>query len=338
MQAWQLTGIGREQLERVTLPTPEPAAGEVLVRFEAASVNPRDSQIIAGQFTSDLPFPLVPLSDGAGTVAAVGAGVTRVAVGDRVAPTFFPDWIDGEALAGERRRSGGLESAGVLREFGVYPQHALVRGPAHLSAAELACYPCAGVTAWTALVERSAVGAGSWVLIQGTGGVAMAALQLARGLGAYSIVLSSSDERLATARELGADATINYRRNPEWGAEAHAIAGHGVDAVVEIGGAGTLAQSLAAIRHGGHVNVIGYMAGPALDITVFPLIIRSANLHGIAAGHRRSFEALLSLVEREQLRPVIGERVPFAEAPSALALLDAGGVVGKVVIDYPAAP
>ena len=336
MKAWQLTAIGAEHLALVTLPDPEPGPGEVLVRFAAAAPNPRDSQIISGQFTPDLPLPLVPLSDGAGTVAAVGAGVTRFAEGDRVAACFFPNWIEGEALADERKTSGGLESPGVLREYGVYPDHALVKGPDTLSAVELACFPCAGLTAWTALVEKSAIGAGDWVLIQGTGGVAMAALNIANGLGAHSIVLSSSVERLAQATALGAYATINYVDTPAWGDAAYKLSGHGVDAVVEIGGAGTMAQSLAAIRHGGHINIIGYMAGVALDTTVFPLIIRNANLHGIGTGHRTALEALLDFTARHDQHPVISHRFPFDKAPDALATLDAGGFMGKVVIDYAA--
>jgi NADPH:quinone reductase-like Zn-dependent oxidoreductase len=336
MRAWQLSAFGLDKLSRCELPRGEPGSGEVLVRFEAASVNPRDSQIIAGHFTQNVDFPLVPLSDGAGTVAAVGHGVSRVAVGDRVAPTFFPKWLDGEALGEERKQSGGLEVPGVLREYGVYAEDALVKAPDGLSAAELACLPCAGLTAWMALVEKSGIGAGNWVLIQGTGGVATASLQFAHALGANSIVLSSSDERLATARELGATETINYRENPDWGEQAHAIAGHGVDAVVEIGGAGTLPQSLAAIRHGGHVNVIGYVAGAALDLTVFPLIIRNANIHGIGTGHRAAFESMLAFIDQKRLQPVVARRYAFAEAPAALRDLDAGGFQGKLVIDYEA--
>ncbi|KGE03529.1 zinc-dependent alcohol dehydrogenase family protein [Pseudohaliea rubra] len=334
MRAWQLPAFGLDKLTLHDLPEPVPGPGEVLVRIEAASVNPRDSQIIAGHFTPHVDFPLVPLSDGAGTVTAVGAGVTRVAVGDLVAPGFFPHWLEGEALGDERKVSGGLETAGVLREYGVYAEHALVKAPAGLTAAELACFPCAGLTAWTALVEKSAIGAGNWVLIQGTGGVATAALQLAHALGANSIVLSSSNERLARARDLGATETINYRETPDWGERAYGIAGHGVDAVVEIGGAGTLPQSLAAIRHGGHVNVIGYVAGAALDLTVFPLIIRNANIHGIGTGHRANLEALLAFVGEKGLHPVIARRYPFHDAPAALRDLDAGGFQGKLVIDF----
>lgn len=334
MRAWHLTSFGLAHLEPVDIAQPEPGPNEVLVRFEAASVNPRDSQIIAGQLTPNVPFPLVPLSDGAGTVVAVGDDVTRFAVDDLVAPSFFPNWIEGEALYNERSVSGGLEAPGVLREYGVYPESALVKGAAHLSAAELACYPCAGLTAWTSLVEKSGIGPGDWVLILGTGGVAMASLQLTQALGARSIVLSSSDERLSAARELGADETINYRRTPEWGPVAYEMAGRGVDAVIEIGGTGTLPQSLAAIRHGGHINIIGYMAGATMDTTVFPLIIRNANLHGIGTGHRKAFEAMMDFVEKNALRPVISRRYGFGEAPRALSELDRGGFLGKLVIDY----
>jgi NADPH:quinone reductase-like Zn-dependent oxidoreductase len=334
MQAWQLPRFGLDNLEQVSIEDPRPGPDEVLVRLEAASVNPRDNQIIAGQFSPDQALPLIPLSDGAGTVVETGARVRGLTVGDRVAPLFFPRWQDGEALSGERAVSGGLEAPGVLRALGVYHESAVVRVPAHLSAVEAACYACAGLTAWTALVETANVQPGNTVLVQGTGGVAMAALQLAKALGALVIVISSSDERLARARDLGADNTINYRETPEWGERAFELAGRGVDAVVEIGGTGTLAQSLTAIRHGGHIAIIGYMAGADMGITVFPLIIRNAHLHGIGTGNRRAFERLFAFVDKHGLHPVIAQTFAFGEAPSALRALETGGHLGKVCIDY----
>jgi NADPH:quinone reductase-like Zn-dependent oxidoreductase len=332
MRQVELADFGLDQLSLVDAPTPEPAPGEVLIRMEAASLNPRDAQIAAGHFTPNVPFPLVPLSDGAGTVAALGEGVSELAVGDRVAPLFFPNWLRGEATAGERSVSLGLEWPGVAREYAAYPARAVARVPEHLSAVEAACYPCAGLTAWTSLVEKSAVGEGDWVLLQGTGGVASMGLQLAKGLGARAIVISSSDEKLSRARELGADHTINYRSNPEWGAEAFEVAGHGVDAVLEIGGAGTLPQSLEAIRHGGHIDIIGYMAGVEMGITVFPLIIRNANIHGIGAGHRESFEAMMRLVGQEQLRPAVAATFPLEDIGAAFEMLGSGSPFGKVVL------
>lgn len=333
MREIQLTAFGSENLTVAEVEKPEPGTGEVLVKFGAASLNPRDAQIIAGQFTPNISFPLVPLSDGAGVVEAVGQGVTRVQRGDMVTPTFFPNWLSGEALQGERAVSGGLETSGTLRDYGVYSQEAVVTAPKHLTAAEAACYPCAGLTAWTSLVTRSGIGEGDTVLVQGTGGVAMASLQLAKALGAKVIIISSSNDKLSRAAELGADHCLNYVETPDWGQAAFDIAGHGVDAVVEIGGSGTLENSLAAIRHGGHLNIIGYMAGVDMGITVFPLIIKSANLHGIGTGNRDDYEAMMRCVDEHQLRPVIAEHFAMENTDQAIAALNDNAPLGKIVID-----
>lgn len=332
MRQIELSSFGLENLRMVDAPMPEAGPGEVLVRLDAAALNPRDTQIATGGFSPNVPFPLVPLSDGSGIVEAVGEGVTRCAVGDRVASMFFPKWLRGEATAGERSETLGLELPGLAREYGVFPEQAVVPMPRHLSAQEAACYPCAGLTAWTSLVEKSQITAGDWVVLQGTGGVASMGLQLTKGLGARAIVLSSSNEKLAQARELGADHTINYSETPEWGAEAFEVAGHGVDAVLEIGGTGTMPQSLEAIRHGGHVNVIGYMAGIDMGITVFPLIIKNANIHGIGAGHRDGFEAMMKLVAEKQLRPTVAGAFDLAEISEAFELMNSGSPFGKVLV------
>ncbi|MDH3994754.1 MAG: NAD(P)-dependent alcohol dehydrogenase [Gammaproteobacteria bacterium] len=333
MKTIQLTAFGLENLQSVSVDRPTPGPGEVLVKMGAASVNPRDYQIITGQFTPDVAFPLIPLSDGAGEVVAIGDGVSRVAVGELVTPLFFPNWISGEALGDERKQSSGLELPGTLREYAVYPEQALALAAEHLSAEEAACYPCAGLTAWTSLVTKSQIEADNTVLVMGTGGVALMGLQLAKALGARVIILSSSDERLAKARELGADHCINYHSELNWGEMAYEIAGHGVDAVLEIGGSGTLENSLAAIRHGGHINIIGYMAGVEMGITVFPLIIKNANLHGIGTGNREDYEAMMRCVQEHQIRPVIAARYPMQDTARALDDLQQGGHCGKRVIN-----
>ena len=336
MKAMHLTDFGLDHLAVVDTSEPgEPASGEVLVKFAAAAVNPRDSQIIAGQFTPNVEFPLIPLSDGAGEVVAVGPEVKRVAVGDLVTPLFFPNWFSGEALGAERAVSSGLEAPGVMRELAIYNEAAVVPAATHLSAAEAACLPCASLTAWTALVEKSGIGAGDCVLIQGTGGVAIAALQLVKALGAQAIVISSSDEKLQRAGDLGADHAINYLADPGWGSAAFELSGGGVDAVIEIGGTGTLENSLAAIRHGGHINIIGYMAGVEMGITVFPLIIKNANLHGIGTGNRDSYEAMMDLIGEKRIRPVIDREYAFNELAAALTDLDNGGHFGKLVLNIP---
>jgi len=332
MRVIELSAFGLDKLELVDREKPEAGPGEVLVRFEAASVNPRDYQIITGHFTPNVPFPLIPLSDGAGIVEAAGDGVSRVSIGDRVTPTFFPEWINGEALHAERAVSSGLEAPGTLREYGVYRESAVVRAAPHLSSAEAACLPCAGLTAWTALVTMSQIGRGDTVLLQGTGGVALAGLSLAKALGAEVIILSSSDDKLERARELGADHCINYTTTTDWGPRAYEITGYGVDAVIEIGGTGTLENSLAAIRHGGHVNIIGYMTGIDMGITVFPLIIRNAQLHGIGTGNRDNYEAMMEFVGEHEIRPVISSTFSMAEATTALETLAKGQHMGKIAV------
>ena len=333
MRAIQLTSFGLEHLELVEIAASDPSEHEVLVRFGAASLNPRDAQIITGNFTPDVVFPLIPLSDGAGTVTKVGASVKRFKPGDRVTPLFFPNWHSGEATAGERSVSTGLEAQGTARDYGVFHEDTLCVYPEHLSAAEASCYPCAGLTAWTALVEKSGITRGSWVLVQGTGGVATMGIQLAKAAGASVIVISSSEEKLAKAASLGADHCINYVADPNWGKSAFELSGHGVDAVLEIGGTGTLEQSLNAIRHGGHINIIGYMAGVEIGITVFPLIIKNANFHGIGTGNRDGYEALMAFVGKHGIKPVISERFSLAEIKTGFDALGNGRPFGKIVIE-----
>lgn len=333
MQAIHLSNFGSKNLSLTEHVVTAPADYEVVVRLEAASLNPRDSQIIAGHFTPNVAFPLVPLSDGAGTVTQVGSAVSRFKVGDRVTSLFFPHWHSGEATAGERAISTGLEAPGVAREIGVFHEQSLSAFPQHLSAAEAACYPCAGLTAWVALFDKSDVAEGSWVLIQGTGGVATMGLQLAKAAGAKVIVISSSDDKLNKARALGADHLINYVDTPDWGQRAFELSGHGVDAVLEIGGNATLENSLHAIRHGGHINIIGYMAGIDMGITVFPLIIKNANFHGIGTGNRDSYERLMDFVDAHQIHPVIHARYPLAELRHALHTLDTESPFGKIVVE-----
>ena len=334
MTAWQLSGFGLNNLKPAQITQAEPKSDDVLIKFEAASVNPRDFQIIEGLFTQNVKFPLTPLSDGAGVVVAKGNDVTELELGDRVTPLFFPNWKSGEALFDERQISSGLETPGVLRKSGVYNQNAVIKIPDYLTACEAACLPCAGLTAWTSLVPVGNIQPYNTVLVQGTGGVAIAALQLSKALGAKVVIISSSDEKLDRAKNMGADLCINYVKQPNWGNEAFEFAGRGVDAVIEIGGAGTMEQSLNAIRHGGHIAVIGYMAGIQLDVTVFPLIIKCANLHGIATGNRDNFEQMLSFMTNHKIKPTISNLYSYKEAPAALGDLAKGNHFGKLVIDF----
>ena len=333
MKICELSAWGFDDLHYRDVETPKPGPDQVLLKFGAASINYRDYQIVAGEFAPAQPLPIIPGSDGAGQIVATGDNVDGLSPGDRVSPLFFPEWMSGEALANERSVSSGLETLGVLREYGIYEQHQVCRVAPHLTDAEASCYPCAGLTAWNSLVTFSGITAGDTVLVQGTGGVALMALQLAKAMGAQVIVTSSSDKRLQRALELGADHGINYREMPNWGEAARKLTdGRGVNAVIEIGGEGTLPQSIIALRRGGHINVIGYLAGIGLGLSVFDLIERNANLHGLSVGNREQFEAMMDFVGEHGIRPVIGRTYSFDKAGQAIQDIASGGNFGKLVV------
>lgn len=334
MRVMQLPRFGLDNLSIVEREVPEPGPGEVLIKFGAASINYRDYQIITGEFAPTADLPIIPCSDGGGTIAAVGNGVTAFAEGDRVSPLFFPEWQSGDALTTERSLSVGLEVPGTLRDYGLFREHQLVKVAPHLSAAEASCFPCAGLTAWTALTEVAGIGPGDWVLTTGTGGVAVFAVQFAKALGANVIVTSGSDEKIARALALGADHAINYHDTPEWGLVARELAdGIGVKCVVETGGEGTLPQSVASLRRNGWVANVGYLAGIGLGLTVYDLIERNANLHGMSVGHREGFLAMMDCVARHEIRPVIHAEYAFEDAPRAFVDLHDGQHFGKLVVN-----
>lgn len=333
MRVMELKKFGIENLEQVETDRPEPGAGQVLVKFGAASINYRDYQIVKGEFAPNQPLPIVPCSDGAGEIVAVGDAVTRFNLGDRIAPLFFPNWLTGHAHGDVRAVSSGLETPGVLREYGVYDQDAIAHIAPHLTDQEAACFPCAGLTAWTCLDTLSHIQAGDSVLVQGTGGVALFALQFAKALGAAVIITSGSDAKLERARALGADHRINYLTTPDWGEQARVLTGgRGVDAVVEIGGTGTLRQSIVAIRRGGHITIVGYLAGIDLGLNVFDLIERNANLHGVSVGNAEGFAQMMNFVAEHGLQPVIDKTYAFEDAGAALGEIAKGAHFGKLVV------
>lgn len=333
MKICELSAWGFENLHYRDVEIPQPGPGQVLLKFGAASVNYRDYQIVAGEFAPTQPLPIIPGSDGAGQIVATGDNVDGLSPGDRVSPLFFPEWISGEAHGNERSVSTGLETLGVLREYGIYEQHQVCRIAPHLTDAEASCYPCAGLTAWNSLVTFSGITARDTVLVQGTGGVAIMALQMAKAMGAQVIVTSSSDDRLQRALALGADHGINYRETPNWGEAARKLTdGRGVDAVIEIGGEGTLPQAITALRRGGHINVIGYLAGIGLGLSVFDLIERNANIHGLSVGNREQFEEMMDFVSEHGIRPVIGQTYSFDKAGQAIQDIARGGNFGKLVV------
>jgi NADPH:quinone reductase-like Zn-dependent oxidoreductase len=315
-------------------PQPEPGAGQVLLRMQAMSLNYRDILMVGGAYNPRQPLPLIPCSDGVGEIVAVGEGVQRVQVGDRVAAQFAQSWYGGAPNQEKLRATLGGPLDGTLAEFMVLPEGGVSHVPAHLSAAEAASLPCAALTAWSALVTWGQVRAGDTVLLQGTGGVSTFALAFAQALGARVIITSSSDAKLETAHKLGSWAGINYKEDPDWGKTARRLTGGiGVDHVVEVGGAGTLEQSLKAIRPGGQISLIGVLAGHAPKINILPILMQQIKIQGILVGSRDGFEQMCRAIEQHQLRPVVDRIFPFDQARDALAYMSEGRHFGKVCVE-----
>jgi len=317
-------------------PDPRPGPGEVLVRMKAASLNYRDLVVpLRGYGALTGTLPLIPISDGVGEVAALGEGVTRVNSGDRVCPMFHQKWTAGAPTMERITSTLGGPIDGVMAEYRVFSQESVAKVPDHLSDVEAATLPCAALTAWSALVTDGDVKAGASVLIQGTGGVSLFALQFAKLLGARAIVISSSDEKLARARALGADEGLNYRTNREWGKAVRDLAGgDGIDHIVEVGGEKTLSQSLRAIRPGGTISVIGVLSGSMMDVRLGMVVTRYVRLQGITVGHRDGFEAMTRAIGQHKLRPVIDRVFAFEELRAAFDHLKSGTHFGKICIRH----
>lgn len=317
-----------------TRPDPEPGPGEVRLRMKASALNYRDLIVpLRGYGSRMKPLPLILLSDGTGVVESTGPGVRRLKVGDRVCPIFFQSWLGGPPNKERLSLSLGCELDGTMAELMVLPEAGVVAPPAHLDDFEAAALGAAAVTAWRALVTEGRVRPGETVLVQGTGGVSLFALQFAKMLGAFVIVTSSSDEKLARAWSMGADETINYRAVPEWGKRAREIAGgDGVDHVVEVGGQGTLPQSLRAVRTGGTISLIGVLAGGVMDVPLGPIVTRHVRMQGITVGSRDDVAAMMAAVARHRLRPAVDRVFPFEELRPAMEHLAGGKHFGKVCI------
>jgi NADPH:quinone reductase-like Zn-dependent oxidoreductase len=334
MRAWIVPpgSKGIDDLRRVDRPDPLPGPGQVLVRIRAVSLNYRDQLVVNGTyFGGPNTRDLIPLSDGAGDVAAVGSGVSRVRVGDRVAGCFFQRSPDGTPTPLPLALGSPLD--GTLADYIVLYEDCIVAIPEGLSYAEAACLPCAGVTAWHALFRAGKpVHAGDTVLVLGTGGVSIFGLQFARSAGARVIATSSTDEKLARVRALGAPDAINYTRTPDWEKEVLRLTSRGVDCVLEVGGAGTFARSLQSLARGGKVCLIGFVAGRDGDTSPFPLMYKAGNLHGIFVGDREMFEEMNRAIAVNQVKPVIDRVFSFEEAKQAFAHHASGQFIGKVVI------
>ena len=312
-----------------------PGRNEVLVRVRATSLNRRDVGVLRGFYPVGPREALVPLSDGAGEVAAVGAGVTRFRAGDRVAAIFFQQWLAGRPSPAAAASALGGELDGMLSEYVTLHEQGLVAVPAHLSYEQAATLPCAAVTAWCGLVTRGRMQPGDHVLLQGTGGVSVFGLQFAVAAGARAWMTSSSDAKLARARQLGAVGTLNYRTTPDWGKAVQALTGGiGVHHVLEVGGQGTLPQSLAALGYGGHIALIGGLSGFGGDVPAVALIGRNAGVTGIFVGSRADFEAMNAFIAQHRLEPVIDRVFDYAEAAAAYAHMESGRHFGKIVIRH----
>ena len=333
MKAWQIVSAGGiDALRLADTAGTATGPGEIRVRIRASAINYRDLMTIKDPVSRKLPYPRVPNSDGAGDVVALGPGVTAFKVGDRVASCFFRDWIDGPCSAEAMASALGGALDGVLAEEVNLAASGAVPIPAHLTYAEAATLPCAALTAWNALVECARIKAGDTVLLLGTGGVSIFALQFARLHGARTIITSSSDAKLERAKALGASVTINYRSRPDWeNAVLEATSGRGVDATVEVGGAGTLPRSIAATRVAGTIPLIGVLSGGQIDPASF--MRKSIRMQGIYVGSRRMFLDMNRAIEQANLKPVIDQRFAFADARGAYHAMAAAGHFGKLVID-----
>lgn len=327
--------FGIDSLKVVDRPEPKPTSGQVLVKMRTWSLNYRDLLVAKGLYNPKLKFPITPLSDGVGEVVALGQGVNSVKSGTRVAATFLQNWTAGEVTEPKAKSALGGGGPGVMAEYVVLETGGIVPVPEHLSDAEAATLPCAALTSWHALVTAGHVKAGDVVLVQGTGGVSLFALQFARMHGARVIATSSSDDKLRRARELGASDGINYKTTPDWDEAARVLTGGvGVDHVIEVGGAGTLAKSMKAVRMGGRISLIGVLSSAAAGVNPTPLLMKTICLQGIFVGSREMFEAMNRAIGMHKMKPVVDRVFGFAEIREALKYMESGAHFGKICLRW----
>ncbi|MGN6482666.1 zinc-dependent alcohol dehydrogenase family protein [Luteibacter sp.] len=334
MKAWLLNGFGLDNLVLGDTPTPTPKKGELLVKVGAVSLNFRDKAIVDGIYEPHLvPKPLIPVSDAAGTVVAVGEGATKFEVGDRVNSHLYSTWIDADPLPDAPAHCIGMPLPGGLAEYMILHEDRVARAPANMTDAEAATLPIAALTAWYALVDFANVQPGQTVLVQGTGGVSIFAVQIAKALGARVIITSSRKENLERAAALGADDLVNYRSHPKWEDEVLRLtAGKGADLVLDVAGGDGLNQSVQAARAGGAIAQIGFLTGQTANLDIMPVIFRQTTIRGIAVGTLKAFERMNVFLENHAIKPVIDTIYPFAQAREAYEHL-ARGAFGKVVIN-----
>lgn len=331
MKTYEIIAPGIDALALVERDVPKPARGQVLVRMKASALNYRDLLNVLNPEGRGIAYPRIPNSDGAGEVVEVGEGVTRFKSGDRVVATFFQNWEGGDMSAEVMASALGGPVDGILTEYAVLEERGLLLIPAHMSFEEAATLPCAALTAWNALAEIGQLKAGETVLLLGTGGVSIFALQFAKMHGAQVIITSSSDEKLAQAREMGAWQTINYTQHPDWEAVVMDMTnGRGVDHVVEVGGAGTVGRSVEAVRVGGTVAMIGVLTEGSLNPTA--VMRKSVRLQGLYVGSRQMFERMNTAIEAHELHPVIDAQFNFDETRAAFHHMESAKHFGKIVV------
>lgn len=332
---WRLVQAGQQgfRLEQREAPVRMPGPHEVLVRVRATSLNRRDVYVLKGQYPVGQRDSLVPLSDGAGEVVAVGPDVTRLRTGDRVAAIFFQSWVSGRPPAGVASSALGGALDGMLTQYITLNEQGLVKLPKHLSFEEGATLPCAAVTAWNGLVTRGRMQSGDNVLLEGTGGVSMFGLQFAVAAGAKAIITSSSDSKLERAKALGAFGTINYKTTPDWEIAVKSLTGGvGVHEVLEVGGKDTLPRALKSLAPGGNIALIGGLGGFGGEVPSLSLIDRNDSVSGIYVGSRENFEAMNAFISQHQLKPIIDQVFEFKDAPAAYELMESDKFSGKIVI------
>ncbi len=333
MKVWQIPAFGIDNLEFADRPIPQSGRGQVLVKIHAFSLNYRDLLVTLGKYNPKLALPRIPCSDGAGEVVSLGEDVTRWKIGQRVAGIFMQNWIDGEPSASKQHGALGGDIDGMAAEYVVLDEKGLVAIPEHLSWEEAATLPCAGVTAWNAVVHAGDIKAGDTVVIQGTGGVSIFALQFAKMLGARVLGTSSSVEKLRRAQSLGLDSGVNYRQTPDWPAWVlEQTAREGADLVVEVGGAGTLLQSLKAVRVGGVVAQIGVLSQSSEPFVIFPILHKQVHLQGIYVGSRADFDEMNRAIALHSMKPVVDHVFAFADFQKALRTMESASHFGKLVI------
>jgi NADPH:quinone reductase-like Zn-dependent oxidoreductase len=334
MKAYEIRGsFGLENLVITDRPDPVPGPGQVVVAVRAVSLNYRDLLMVQGFYNPKQKLPLVPLSDGAGEVVAIGPGVTKVKVGDRVCSLFAQGWMAGQPDRSQLATTLGGPLDGMLSQKVLLTEDGAVPFPSHLSFEEAATLPCAALTAWSALVTHGGLKPGDTLLLLGTGGVSLFGLQFGKMLGARTIITSSSDAKLDRAQKLGASALINYNSTPDWEKKVRSLTDNvGVDHVLEVGGAGTLEKSLRSVKPGGTISLIGVLGGTAGEINLLPLLMQNVRLQGLLVGHRESMVAMFRAIALHQMKPVVDRVFAFGEAKAAFEHMQSGSHFGKICL------